>query len=335
MRVHIDRRILRTVAGLLAASAILLAGMLLLHRWEEGISPSGSGPTPPNEERVYYQGSWYVPREDVETVLVLGLDRSEMEDISVSGAHAQSDFILLLRLDRAAKTCKPILLNRDTMAEIQDFDRYGRPSGTYQAQLALAYAHAQACTGNQKTAGRAAADGVSRLLYGVKVDHYVTLTMDGLIALNDLAGGVTVEVKDDFSAIDPTLVQGETVTLVGEHALNYVRTRWWVGDSTNLERMERQREYLNGLQKRMSALLDRDEDFILNSLLSVNEYMDSDCTIEQLAQLAEDVGSFTMEDDVSPEGEAVMGKAHVEFRVDEDALQALVIREFYEPAEEG
>ncbi len=30
---------------------------------------------------------------------------------------------------------------------------------------------------------------------------------------------------DDFSSIDSTLVQGETVTLMGNHALTYVRTR--------------------------------------------------------------------------------------------------------------
>lgn len=341
MRIRADRRVLKAAAALLVLLTLLLVGTLLCYLWEEG-GPLREG-TPArswaNEEDsgalLYYRGEWYAPRGDVETVLVLGLDRSEAEDIPVSGEYAQSDFILLLKIDRGAGSCKPILLNRDTIAGIQDFDQYGRPSGTYQAQLALAYAHAQALTGNEKAACKAAADAVSRLLYGVEIDHYVTLTMDGLMALNDLAGGVTVEIREDFSAVDPTLVQGESVTLRGEHALNYVRTRWWVGNSTNLERMERQREYLSGLQKQLSALADRDEGFILDSLLEINEHMGSDCTVEQLVQLAEDIRSFAMEDEISPEGEVTMGEKHVEFRVDEDKLRELVVREFYEPVEKN
>lgn len=61
--------------------------------------------------------------------------------------------------------------------------------------------------------------GLPRLLYGVEIDHYISLMMDGVAVLNDLAGGVTLKVMDDFGAFDPALVQGETVTLRGEQAL--------------------------------------------------------------------------------------------------------------------
>lgn len=338
MRVRVDRRLVKLAAAVLLVSALFLTGMLLLRFWEEGrILSRASGDGWTEEESgalLFYEGEWYAPRADSETVLVLGLDRSESEEIPEYGAYAQADFLLLLEIDRAAGVCTPVLLNRDTMADIPDFDEYGRPSGTCPAQLALAYAHAQAYTGNRRTACRAAVEAVSSLLYGVSIDHYVTLTMDGLMALNDLAGGVTVEVRDDFSAVDSTLVQGERVTLMGEHALNYVRARWWVGDSSNLERMERQKEYLSGLQERLSALADQDEEFVLDSLLEISEHMSSDCTAEQLAQLAEEIRGFRMEDYVPLEGETVMGETYVEFHVDEAALQRLVIEVFYQPAEE-
>ena len=337
---RISRGTIRAAVALLMLLALFLVGMQVFQRWEEGGRSGFSDHDWMEQEEdggalLNYQGNWYAPRNDVESVLMLGLDRSEAEDISVSGDYAQSDFIMLLQIDRAAERCTPILLNRDTMAEIQDYDEYGRPSGTYQAQLALAYAHAQAYTRNEKTAGRAAMDAVSKLLYGVKIDHYVTLTMDGIIVLNDLAGGVTVEIRDDFSAVDPTLVQGERVTLLGEHALKYVRSRWQVGDSTNLERMERQEEYLNALQERLAAMSDGDEEFILSSLLKINEHMDSDCTVEQLSRLAEDIRSLQMEDFITLAGEAVMGETYIEFIVDEDALQKLVVDYFYAPAEAG
>ena len=334
-----NRKVILAAAGLLTVLALFLAGALVRFLWEEGSFPaSGNGEPPSGSEDsgalVLYEGTWYAPRSDVETVLVLGLDRSEREGIGMTGSYAQSDLMLLLEIDRTSETCRVIHLNRDTMATIQDFDRYGRPTGTYTAQLTLAYAHAQAYTGNDTTACMSAVKAVSELLYGVEIDHYVTLTMDGLMELNDLAGGVEVEIRDDFSAVDPTLVQGERVTLLGEHALNYVRTRWYVGESTNLERMERQREYLLALREKLSLLAEQDEEFILSSLMKVNDYMDSDCTIQQLSALAEDIRAYPIERYVSPEGRAEQAGDVMEFYIDENALQKLVIEDFYAPVEE-
>jgi len=339
MRFRVDRKLIRTAAVLLTALALFLVGAFVLSLWEEGSSPTEeaavSSQAPEDDGALlYYDGAWYAPRDDVETVLVLGLDRTEQGWISETGSYAQSDVILLLKLDRTNETYQVIQINRDTMAEILDFDQYGRPSGTYTAQLALAYAHAQAYTKSDRTAGAAAAYAVSKLMYGVKIDHFVTLTVDGLIALNDFVGGVTVEIRDDFSAVDPTLVQGETVTLLGEHALSYVRSRQGVGEGTNLERMERQREYLAGLQEKLSSLASQDDAFISASLMEVNEYMGSDCTIQQLAELAESIQSFQMEDSAALEGKAVETEKYVEFYPDEESLQRLVIEEFYEPVEE-
>jgi len=335
MKLRADRRKIRAAAALLTVLALFLAGALGFFLWEEGGFPAGDAAGQPqlpeegDEALLYYNGEWYAPREDVETVLVLGLDRSEQEDIGETGSYAQSDLILLVKIDRTSETYQVVQINRDTMAQIQDFDDYGMPSGTYTAQLALAYAHAQAYTQNDRTAAMAAMDAVSKLMYGVRIDHYVTLTMDGVIVLNDLAGGVTVKIKDDFSAIDPTLVQGETVTLLGKHALNYVRSRHGVGGETNLERMERQREYLSELQKKLTALAAEDEDFISSSLIEVNEHMGSDCTVQQLSELAESLRSFQMEDYTVLEGKAVDGEEYVEFYPDEAALQRLVVEEFY------
>jgi len=338
MKFRVDRKMIRTAAVLSTVLALFLAGALGLFLWEEGSFPAGGTAAPSQVPEdggalLYYNGAWYAPRDDVETVLVLGLDRSEQEGISESGSYAQSDLILLLKIDRTNETYQAVQINRDTMAEIQDFDDYGRPSGAYTAQLALAYAHAQAYTNNDRTAGIAAVNAVSKLMYGVEIDHYVTLTMDGLMALNDLVGGVTVEIRDDFSAVDPTLVQGETVTLLGEHALSYVRGRHDVGEGTNLERMGRQQEYLVGLQEKLSTLMTEDDGAIADTLMAVNKYMGSDCTVQQLSALMEDLQNFEMESYMTLEGEAVETEMYVEFYPDEEALQRLVVEEFYEPAE--
>lgn len=69
------------------------------------------------------------------------------------------------------------------------------------------------------------------------------MNMDGISELNDLAGGVTVTLEDDFSSIDPAMAKGTTLTLHGDQAETFVRSRMTVGDGTNASRMERQEAF--------------------------------------------------------------------------------------------
>lgn len=81
---------------------------------------------------------------------------------------------------------------------------------------------------------------------GESIDFYVAMNMDGISELNDLAGGVTVTLEDDFSSIDPAMTKGTTLTLHGNQAETFVRSRMTVGDGTNASRMECQSVYAGG-----------------------------------------------------------------------------------------
>lgn len=59
---------------------------------------------------------------------------------------------------------------------------------------------------------------MSRLLQGENIDFYLAMSLDGISVLNDLAGGVTVTLEDDFSAADPAMTKGTTLTLQGDQA---------------------------------------------------------------------------------------------------------------------
>ena len=61
--------------------------------------------------------------------------------------------------------------------------------------------------------------------------------------LNDAVGGVNVLVSDDFSEVDPSIVQGEMI-LRGDQALTFIRARKDVGTQLNVSRMERQQVYM-------------------------------------------------------------------------------------------
>ena len=341
MKFRVDVRVLKGTAAILAAVLVLLAGMLLLQRWENTqdapVSSSGeassveAGAPVDGREITYYNGTAYARREDLETVLLLGVDKFEGETPEGYLNNQQADFLLLLVMDKQHETCTPIQLNRDTMTQIRILGVTGEPAGTTTGQLALAHTYG---SGEEDSCVNTVL-AVENLLYGVGIDHYVSLTMDGVALLNDLVGGVTVEVLDDFSGIDDSLVQGETVTLKGQQALTYVRSRGGMEDSSNLHRMERQRQYLSALQQQLKQASQQDSGFTLDALLQLNEYMVSDCTVDQLSDLGDSLAAYQVSDILTTPGDAQEGEEFMEFTVDEDALQQLVMDVFYEPVEES
>lgn len=341
MKFRVDVRVLKGTAAILAAVLVLLAGMLWLQRWENTqdapVSSSGEASSVEADapvdgrEITYYNGTAYARREDLETVLLLGVDKFEGETPEGYINNQQADFLLLLVMDEANETCTPIQLNRDTMTQIRILGVTGEPAGTTTGQLALAHTYG---SGEEDSCENTAL-AVSNLLYGMEIDHYVSLTMDGVALLNDLVGGVTVEVLDDFSGIDDSLVQEETVTLKGQQALTYVRSRGGMEDSSNLRRMERQRQYLAALQQQLKAAVQQEDGFTLDALLQLNEYMVSDCTVNQLSDLGDSLATYQVGDILTTPGDAREGEEFMEFTVDEDALQQLVMDVFYEPVEES
>lgn len=341
MKFRVDVRVLKGTAAILAVVLVLLAGMLLLQRWEntQDAPVSSQGPSSAVEadapvddrEITYYNGTAYARREDLETVLLLGVDKFEGETPEGYVNNQQADFLLLLVMDKQNETCTPIQLNRDTMTQIQILGVTGEAAGTFTGQLALAHTYG---SGEEDSCENTVL-AVSNLLYGMEIDHYVSLTMDGVALLNDLVGGVTVEVLDDFSGIDDSLMQGETVTLQGPQALTYVRSRGGMEDSSNLHRMERQRQYLSALQQQLKAAVQQEDGFTLDALLQLNEYMVSDCTVNQLSDLGDSLAAYQVSDILTTPGDAQEGEEFMEFTVDEAALQQLVMDVFYEPVEES
>lgn len=339
MKFRVDVRVLKGTAAILAVVLVLLAGMLLLQRWENTqdapVSSSGEASSVEADapvdgrEITYYNGTAYAKRENLETVLLLGVDKYEGETPEGYINNQQADFLLLLVMDKQNETCTPIQLNRDTMTQIQILGVTGEPAGTFTGQLALAHTYG---SGEEDSCENTVL-AVENLLYGMEIDHYVSLTMDGVALLNDLVGGVTVEVLDDFSGIDDSLVQGETVTLQGQQALTYVRSRGGLEDSSNLHRMERQRQYLAALQQQLKAAVQQEDGFTLDALLQLNEYMVSDCTVNQLSDLGDSLAAYQVSDILTTPGEAQEGEEFMEFTVDETALQQLVLDVFYEPVE--
>lgn len=267
-------------------------------------------------------------KKGLQTILVMGLDKFERTETGPMGYmnNMQSDFLALVVAEPEQQTFRILHLNRDTMTKIKRLGVFGDNAGSFIGQLALA--HTYGSGGSDSCIN--AVEAVSNLLSGIPIDHYMTFTMDSVPVLNDMVGGVAVTITDDFSAVDESLKQGETITLRGQQALTYVRTRRDVGDQSNLERMERQRQYLSQLYLLLLDKMGVDDGFATKVTLALGDSFQTDCSLNQLSELSKLLSSCTMGDFASIPGEAVKGEEFMEFHADENGLQEVIDELFYE-----
>lgn len=276
---------------------------------------------------VTYDGVEYQRRAGLESYLFMGIDRREGQtDGYRSGG--QCDFLMVVVLDRQNKMVRRIQIDRDTMAEITVLGVLGNNLGTNTHQICLAHGFGD---GAAQSCGFAV-EAVERLLCGVEMDGYVSMELDGIVALNDLLGGVTVTVEDDFSAFDPAMTPGSTLTLQGRQAELFVRYRMEIGDGTNAARMVRQQQYLANAFDQIALRLKEDAGFAAALFDGMQPYLLSDLTRGRMINEANRAAKYDIEPMRTLEGEHTIGEdGFVEFHADGEALVRLVLDVFYTP----
>ena len=312
---------------MLAAAAAVL---LLLHSWETRRQNTETPEDPyvgQEESLTYYNGAWYARRE-LETVLVMGVDKYASDAAAEEDSYVnqeQADFLLLLVLDRETGVCTALPLNRDTMTEITALGLAGERVGTFTGQLALAHTYGSGGSDSCLNAKKA----VSKLLGGVSIDHYMSFTMDSVPTVNDSVGGVSVTVLDDFKN-NQDLRKGEEVTLHGEEALLYVRGRQNAGDQTNLSRMKRQEQYMTALMAKLMDAARGDADFLTKLTFRLGDSFQTDYSVSQLQTLADTMLEAKIEPFLTIDGEAQKGEEFMEYYVDATSLEKTIQTLFYE-----
>lgn len=281
------------------------------------------------EERnyIYHNNKTYKPKSYLDTVLLIGTDSEGKvyESASYNNSN-KADFIALLIFDNNNQSCTIVQLNRDTISEFPVLGVTGEKAGTTSGQLALAHTYGNGLEISCKNTVKA----VSNLMYQIEIENYLSMNMDAVSALNDVVGGVEIEILDDFSEIDPSLVQGEKILLNGSQALTYVRGRGNVGDMTNTSRMKRQSQYMAAFASKIKEAYENDSELVLNAYNAITDYIVTDCSINVLSDTAERLSSYEIKEIVTPEGEIVEDGEFVEFHADDAKLKEMVIELFYE-----
>ena len=278
-----------------------------------------------------YNGKTYVARTGLTPILLIGVDRGE-NAVEQWGYQqgGQADFLLLIVIDSSEKKVRMLQIDRDTITDVETLGVLGNVIGTRKLQIALSHSYGKTPQDNCNYTIQT----VSNLLQGEPLDLYFSLNMASIAKFNDLLGGVTVTMQEDHTLINPAFTKGATLHLMGQDAYDYVHSRKYVDDGTNVSRMARQRNYIKAAQDTLIKKLTGDKNFVDSLFDTLGADLTTNITRGRLINEAAKASQYTIGEIEQMTGEHKLGNTgFMEFRADEQFLIDWVLKVFYRPYE--
>ena len=281
-----------------------------------------------SRETITYKNETYVKKGNLETYLIAGIDApGKVEKVTEYDGTGQCDVLAVIVRDRSTDQCKLLSIDRNTITAVKSLDNDGTYLDTTDIQLSLAHAMGF----DQQVRAENTVDAVSHLLGDQKIDGYAMVNMGAIQVVNDMVGGVTVTIEDDFTDRDPTLKKGETVTLMGEHAENYIRGRKDVADGSNQNRMSRQSNYEEAFKPAFRSKCAENSKFPLEVYHAMEDYMTTNISAKKFCRLAILMSDENQDEKVSISGTYGLDEDDWQtFTPDEDSLQEAILELFYQ-----
>ncbi len=277
---------------------------------------------------ITYKGTTYRYNESVVSLLFMGVDKADIQSDGGYGKNGQADSLFLAALDTRNGSAKIIPLSRETMADVNLYDVNGQFIGTKSTQLCLAYAYAA----NAEEGCENVIRSVGRLLYGMPIDGYIAIDFDGVKALNNAVGGVTVTSPEDIDDAfgQRVISKGQTVRLNNNSVIMYIQKRGDDVDANN-RRMLRQKQFLNEFIRIAANKVKSNFTLLEKYYNAVKPYAVSDLTFSEITYLASTylVGGQRAIEYLSVIGESHLEGEHVEFTPDETSLYEAVLSAYY------
>jgi LCP family protein required for cell wall assembly len=183
-------------------------------------------------------------------ILVLGSDsRSGKENQELGGGSsegARSDTAMVVHLDAGRTKATVVSIPRDTLVT--------RPSCPLASGRSTAVRHGTMFNSAYAVGGAVCAVKTVESITGIRMDHYIEIDFAGFAKLVDALGGVTVTTDEDIDDEDSHLkLKAGTHDLDGAQALALARTRYSVGDGSDLGRIGLQQRLVKALLEQISS----------------------------------------------------------------------------------
>lgn len=324
----IKNKKIRVILGIVVFLLVLLLMYIVLKAVDDRQEDFGDyEETTVEDAEIIFDNIIYELDHPVKSYLIMGTDGSGNENVKGEEYRgSMADFLMLMVVDDKAKKFGFLEINRDTMAEIPMMDHRGEVVEYRDMMLCTAHWYG----GSKRMSCINTVDAVSTFLNDVPINGYLAIPMDHISDLNHILGGVTVTLEDDFTAEDPAMKEGETLTLTDEQAAIFLRGRMSVGDGENTSRMRRQKTYMEAAFEQIKQQNANDTKFVAKAYKQIMEYATSDIDMKVINKLAKNMEAYESLGILQLTGETVRGEAlddgleHAEFIADSDSVKDAV-----------
>ena len=223
-----------------------------------------------------------------------------------------------------------ISIPRDTMTQIEVFDREGQSLGMTEQHISLSYGYGD---GQYKSLALGE-QAVSNLFYGLPIQSSCAMSLDGISELLKSFGTVTVTVPNDSLEEEyPEFQEGEVAVITEENAETFLRWRDTNQTQSALGRMERQQAFLETFGETALERYAGNPEGLLDVYESLTPYLVTEIGNSWLLKLAESYLNGAAVTEWTVPGEGVKGEPFDEYQVDDGAFYEAIIETFYEKAE--
>lgn len=283
------------------------------------------------EGTINYNGKQYKYNNKINTYLFMGIDADgpvETAKDYVSGG--QSDAMFLVVANKDDKTLTIITIHRNTMTKIATNDVMGGSTGTVVAQICTQHGFGD---GKSLSCSRTV-DAVENLFYNLPISGYLAMNMGGIPTMNDSVGGVKLEVLYDVElpSRNVSLKKGEVVTLTGDEAYAYLRSRDIEEYDSATDRLRREEQYMLAYLDKLESVAHNEEE-IVNIYDALSKYIVTNLDFAKFVSEVMDY-EYSSERMYTVPGETVMGEKFEEYYVDEEAFYDMLIKIFYKEVTE-
>lgn len=235
---------------------------------------------------VAIDGKVYAYDENCINLLFLGVDKpGELNDGRTDYENwesGQTDAIFVASLNPTSNSVYIVGIPRNSMVNVDIYDGENHKIETVYDQICLQYAFA----GGGQAGLERMKESVGGLLYGLPIHGAFAIGYDAVGVINDMAGGVDVEVLEDLRNENKLFVQGNNVHLDGRLALSYVRSRNYGKLGSPTLRLSRQKQYITALVRKVRAEVKKNPAMVKDMYNAVSRYMNTDVTLEEVVYLA-------------------------------------------------
>ena len=313
--------ILVFVLGIIALLIIKSENHFLLNRYKEN----------ERDDLILYDGKQYEYNDHLSNYLFVGIDtREPIQGYENRGNSGQADAVFLVSYDRAKGTIQCLAVPRDTITTLHILGPDGTDLGYNQNHLSLQYAFGD----GEEESCRLMKEAVSTLLYGIPIQGYCAINMDGIPVAVETIGDVEVAVPNNsLESVAPEFKEGAEVLITKENAERFVRYRDTNVPHSAVSRTERQKVFLKAFAQKAKEKSADDKGLIVDLYEALTPYMVTNMGNDVFAKLLQ-TGTFSDNSIIDVPGEKVQGTNFDEFHVNDDQLFELVLQMFYKEVQD-